>query len=380
MKVEISAKEYFRKKFMLGMMFLFLVAFLALISGFFQSLLLAAVFSGVLYPLYLWFQKLTGERSALSSILTLLVSLLVIIIPLILLLGLVAEQAIGITMMAKPWLAEQLSAANMNNHALPGWLPFADRLAPYSEQISAKMAEIAGKAGGFTALGLAKMSEGAAMFFLQLFVMLYAMFSFLISGPTLMDKIMAHMPLRNIDKKKMVEVGLSVSRATIKGTLIISIIQGILGGLGFMVAGISSSVFWGAVMAVLSVLPGIGAALVWVPAVIYLLISGKTIAGICLLIYCAGVVGTVDNFLRPMLVGRDAQMPDLLILLSTLGGLALFGASGLVLGPILAALFITVLSIYSQVFADWLQLDQPKADSSIGAGSGPLSTNTDQGG
>ena len=380
MKVEISAKEYFRKKFMLGMMFLFLVAFLALISGFFQSLLLAAVFSGVLYPLYLWFQKLTGEWSALSSILTLLVSLLVIIIPLILLLGLVAEQAIGITMMAKPWLAEQLSASNMNNHALSDWLPFADRLAPYSEQISAKMAEIAGKAGGFVALGLAKMSEGAAMFFLQLLVMLYAMFSFLICGPTLMDKIMAYMPLRNIDKKKMIEVGLSVSRATIKGTLIISIIQGILGGLGFMVAGIGSSIFWGAVMAVLSVLPGIGAALVWVPAVIYLLMSGKTIAGICLLIYCACVVGTVDNFLRPMLVGRDAQMPDLLILLSTLGGLALFGASGLVLGPILAALFITVLSIYSQVFADWLQLDQPNTDSSIGADSVPLSTNTDQGG
>ena len=168
--------------------------------------------------------------------------------------------------------------------------------------------------------------------------MLYAMFFFLVSGPTLMDKILGYLPLTKGDKEKMIEVGLSVSRATIKGTLIIGIIQGTLGGIGFAVAGIGSAVFWGAVMAVLSVLPGIGATLVWAPAVIYLLLSGKTIAGICLLIYCAGVVGTIDNFLRPMLVGRDSEMPDLLILLSTLGGLALFGASGLVLGPILAAL------------------------------------------
>lgn len=111
-------------------------------------------------------------------------------------------------------------------------------------------------------------------------------------------------------------------------------------------------------MAVLSVIPGIGGTLVWAPAVVYLFLTGKTIAAIGLLLWCAGVVGTVDNFLRPILVGRDSEMPDLLILLSTLGGLALFGASGLVLGPILAALFLTVLTIYSQVFEEWLQFDQ----------------------
>ena len=153
----------------------------------------------------------------------------------------------------------------------------------------------------------------------------------------------------------MLQVGLSVSRATIKGTLIIGIIQGALGGIGFAVAGIGSAVFWGALMAILSVLPGIGSALVWVPGVIYLLLTGNMVAGLLLAAWCAGVVGTIDNVLRPILVGRDTEMPDLLILLATLGGLGLFGATGLVLGPVLAALFMTVLAIYSRVFADYLE-------------------------
>ncbi len=330
------------------------LGFIALIGGFLEALLLAAVFSGILYPLYLWFQRVSGGRNALASILTLLVSLMVIIVPLLFLLGLVAEQATGVTEMVRPWIEKHVDSATINNPTLPDWLPFVDKLAPYTEEISAKVAEIAGKTGMIFASNLARVSEGAAVFFLNLFVMLYAMYFFLIKGPTLMNKILSYVPLTKLDKQKMIEVGLSVSRATVKGTLIIGIIQGMLGSIGFAVAGVGASVFWGAVMAILSVLPGIGAMLVWIPAVLYLFIIGNSIAGIGLFIWCAVVVSTADNFLRPVLVGRDAQMPDLLILLSTLGGLALFGASGLVLGPILAALFMAVLTIYSTVFADWL--------------------------
>ena len=376
MNGEIPAKERFRKKFVLVLVLLYVAAFIALINGFLEALLLATIFSGLVYPLYKKFQKLTGERNTLSSLLTLLVSVLVVIVPLFFLLGLIADQALGITEMVAPWIANQMGDSSTTNPALPDWFPFADKLAPYSDQISTKLAELAGKIGVVMASGLAHLSGGAATFFLQLFVMLYAMFFFLISGPSLMDKVLDYLPLTKGDKEKMIEVGLSVSRATIKGTLIIGIIQGTLGGIGFAVAGIGSSVFWGAVMAVLSVLPGIGTTLVWAPAVVYLLLSGKTIAGLCLLAYCAGVVGTIDNVLRPTLVGRDSQMPDLLILLSTLGGLALFGASGLVLGPILAALFMTVLAIYSRVFADWLNFDPVTPD----ATSEQLGTTHDEGG
>jgi predicted PurR-regulated permease PerM len=190
--------------------------------------------------------------------------------------------------------------------------------------------------------------------------MLYAMFYFLTSGPLLISTIMGYFPISRSDKSKMMEVGLSVSRATIKGTLVIGLIQGTLGGLGFAVAGINNFVFWAAVMAVMSIVPGIGAMLIWIPAVIFLMMTDQMVAGVGLLLWCALVVGSVDNFLRPILVGRDTEMPDLLILLSTLGGLVFFGASGLVLGPMLAALLITVLAIYSRVFANWLDLDQPQ--------------------
>jgi predicted PurR-regulated permease PerM len=143
---------------------------------------------------------------------------------------------------------------------------------------------------------------------------------------------------------------MSISRATIKGTLVIGIVQGALGCIGFAVAGIEGAAFWGAVMAILSIIPGIGPALVWVPGVIYLFANGETTSAVGLTLWCALVVSTIDNVLRPTLVGRDTQMPDLMILVSTLGGLALFGAVGLIIGPVVAGLFITIWEIFRETF------------------------------
>jgi predicted PurR-regulated permease PerM len=359
----INSKERFRKGFVMVMTFTYAILFFAMISGFVEALLLAAVFSGIMYPLYCWLQKkVSGGRNTLASLMTLVISLVAIVVPLILLLGLIAEQAIEVTEETQPWIQKQLSDSAQYEHELPSWIPFADKLEPYLEHITAKIAEFAGTIGVYLAESLATLSQGTVMFFMNLFVMLYAMFFFLIHGPSLIEKIMGYAPLSRTDKEKMLQVGLSVSRATVKGTLIIGIIQGTLGGVGFAVAGIDEAVFWGAIMAVLSILPGIGAALVWAPAVVYLLMSGQTLAGIGLLVWSAGVVGSVDNFLRPLLIGKDTELPDLLTLLGTLGGVTLFGAAGMVLGPILAALFMTALAIYSRVFADWLNLDHPGED------------------
>ncbi len=370
MTISISFKERFRRNFVLVMTIAYAVAFLAMLGGFFEALLMAAVLSGITYPLYRWCLRKFGGRDTLASLATLLATLLVILVPLILLLGLVAEQAVSVVKEATPWVEQQLSQSDQDQLELPGWLPFADELQAHRDDIVSKLGEVAQQVGVYLAGSLARLSEGTAAFFFQLFIMLYAMFSFLKSGPALVEKIMSYAPLSRIEKDRMLEVGLSVSKATIKGTLTIGIIQGALGGLGFAVVGIEGAIFWGAIMAVLSILPGIGATLVWAPAVAYLLMSGQTIAGLGLLIWSAGVVGTIDNVLRPLLVGRDTKMPDLLIMLSTLGGLALFGATGLVLGPILAALFLTVLAVYSEVFADWLNPEQPRAASTLDESAG----------
>jgi len=355
METEQQSGKPFRKGFVLVMTVAYTAMFFAMIWGFVEALLMAAVFSGILYPVYIRLNKTFKGRSTPASLLTLLIAILVIVLPLLFLLGMIADQAVDVTVKVEPWVQKQMSESAGDEGSLPGWLPYADKLEPYKDEISAKFGEFTESAASFLASSLARITEGTMVFFLNLFVMLYAMFFFLISGPQLVKIIMGYAPLSQQDRQKMLQVGLSVSRATIKGTLIIGIIQGALGGIGFAVAGIGSAVFWAALMAILSVLPGIGSALVWVPAVIYLLLTGNTVAGLLLAAWCAGVVGTIDNVLRPILVGRDTEMPDLLILLATLGGLGFFGASGLVLGPVLAALFITVLAIYSRVFADYLE-------------------------
>ena len=146
----------------------------------------------------------------------------------------------------------------------------------------------------------------------------------------------------------------SITRATIKGTLVIGIILGALGGIAFRVAGIEGAALWGTIMTILSIIPGIGAPLVWVPVVIVLYANGQYVTATLLLVWCGAVVATIDNFLRPVLVGRDAQMPDLLILIGTLGGLFLFGPMGFIVGPIICGLFLTVWDIYGTTFKEVL--------------------------
>jgi predicted PurR-regulated permease PerM len=361
-----TPRDSLRRNFVLALTVACALAFLAMIAGFLDALFLAAVFSGFVYPLYCWFERKFGGRKSLASVLTLFVSILVVLIPFTLVLGVVAEQASVVAVKTTPWLEQQLRESSGGENKLPDWLPFSAELEPFTDTIMTKLTDFAQKIGIFLAEGLGKLSQGTATFFFELFIMIYAMYFFLIYGSNLIEQAMGYVPLLRSEQKDLIEVGRSVSRATIKGTMIIGVVQGALGGLGFAVVGIDAPAFWGAVMAIVSILPVAGTALIWVPGVIYLLSSGQTIAGLGLFIWGAAVVGTIDNVLRPILIGRDTKMPDLVILLSTLGGLSLFGPAGLIVGPMLAALLITVLTIYRRVFGDSLGVDQvptePPAD------------------
>jgi len=227
-------------------------------------------------------------------------------------------------------------------------------LLPEAEGIRDKLTELAGRIGTFLVTHLAALTRGTASFFLGLFVLLYAMYFFLIGGRETLERILYLLPLTNAQETRLLERFTSVTRATVKGTLVVGVIQGALGGLGFLFVGLSGAAFWGTVMAVLSMIPAVGAALVWVPAVIYLLTVGEIVKGVILLVWSAIVVSSSDNILRPRLVGRDAKMPDLMILVSTLGGLTMFGATGIILGPILAALFLTLWDLYGEAFGQEL--------------------------
>lgn len=345
----------FQQLFLLSLVIGVSAAFAWMIAGFVEALFLAALSAVLLQPMESWLAARLGGRNALAAALAVLAAILIVVIPLLGLLGLLAAEAAALSEAVSPWVQAQLAdPQRLRASVLPDWVPLRDALAPYEVQITAKLGEIAGSIGSFLVNGLSRVTQGTVQFFLSLFVMLYALFYFLRSGASLAQETLACIPMSKRDKTLLSERVLSVIRATVKGTFLIGMLQGGLAGLAFLAAGIQGSVFWGAVMAVLSIIPGIGAALVWVPAVIYLLATGQVLAGTGLAIWCAAVVGTADNVLRPRLVGKDTQMPDLLVLLSTLGGLSLFGIVGIILGPMIATIFVAVWSLYRHSFAEQL--------------------------
>jgi predicted PurR-regulated permease PerM len=185
------------------------------------------------------------------------------------------------------------------------------------------------------------------------------MFFFLVDGDRILNWIMRYLPLKQEDGARMLDRFTSVTRATLKGVAVIGILQGTLTGAAFAVIGIPSAIFWGTVTAVMSLVPGIGTAIVWLPASIILASSGHYGQAIGLFAFCSLVVGGLDNFLRPRLVGQDTRLHELMILFGTLGGIMMFGVAGIIIGPIVSALVVTVWEIYGVAFKDSLPAKTP---------------------
>jgi predicted PurR-regulated permease PerM len=177
-------------------------------------------------------------------------------------------------------------------------------------------------------------------------VMLYLLFFLLRDGNGLAARVRQAIPLAEEDKRELLARFAAVIRATVKGNILVAVVQGVLGSLAFWFLGIHGALLWGVVMAVLSLLPAVGAALVWGPVAVYLMVSGALWKGVGLVVWGVVVIGLVDNVLRPILVGKDTKMPDYLVLVSTLGGIAVFGLNGFVIGPVIAALFMAVWDIF----------------------------------
>jgi predicted PurR-regulated permease PerM len=330
--------------------------FLAVAWPFLKPLLLGALLAGLFHPLYRWITRLLGGRQSLGAAITLVVLLVLGLGPISAFLGIVVQQALTVSDQAIPWLSQHLGAASTFN--VHEWLvrrfPTLAEYMPSQEQLLQQVGNAAKTAGAFLVNFASRMTALTATFLLNLFVMLYAMFFFFRDGHTILERIFYYLPLNDEDETRMLARFTSITRATVKGTLVIGAIQGALAGVAFWVAGIDGAALWGTVMTILSIIPGIGAPLVWVPVVVVLFLNGQYLTGTLLLVWCAAVVGTIDNFLRPVLVGRDAKMPDLLILIGTLGGLFLFGPIGFIIGPIICGLFLTVWDIYGATFKEVL--------------------------
>jgi predicted PurR-regulated permease PerM len=199
----------------------------------------------------------------------------------------------------------------------------------------------------FIATQAIAIGQGTAHIVVSFFLMLYLLFFFLRDGRELSQRLKEAIPLRAEQKRALFNKFAIVIRAMFKGTILVAALQGILGGLIFWFLGLPAPALWGVVMAFLSLLPAIGSALIWFPVALYLLATGAVWEGLVLIAYGALVIGLVDNLLRPFLIGMDTKLPDYVVLISTLGGIAIFGLNGFIIGPVIAAMFIATWDIFS---------------------------------
>lgn len=329
------------------------IIFFIMIRNFIITLLLAAIFSAMAQPLYRRLLKWCRGRRTLASSLTLLLIFLIIVLPLLGLLGIVAGQAIEISNSVKLWV-EQISARPPVISEWLNTLPFYDSIASYRDEILQKGGEMVGSLSRILFKGLSAATLSTINSIFLFFVLLYTMFFFMKDGKLILDNILSYLPLQEDVERRMLDRFTSIARATIKGSLVIGIVQGSLAGAAFWVVGINGAVFWGTIMTVLSVIPAVGATVIWLPAVIILAITGQYVQAIGLLAFCSLLVGSIDNLLRPWLVGKDTELHELMIFFGTLGGIGLFGIIGFIIGPIVAGLFVTAWDICAENFQDRL--------------------------
>lgn len=346
-------REVVNRVVLLGLLAFISVMFFRMVEGMVMALLVAAILAGLLAPVYGRLVRLFRGKRAFAAVVTELLLIVLILVPLGGLAGLVTAQAIKVGNTAGPWIRDNLAQPDELSRKLEA-LPFYDRIAPYRDDILTKAGELAGSLSNWLVTALSDATVGTVTFFFLFFVMLYSLYFFLTNGREVLEKILWYLPLEDRDERRMLDKFLSVTRATLKSTGVIGLTQGALGAAAFAVVGIPSWVFWGAVMVVLSAIPGLGAGIVWVPAAIWLVMDGHWGQAVGMSAYFILVVGMVDNFMRPRIVGKDTQMPELLVFLSTLGGLSLFGVLGFVIGPIVGALFVTIWEIYGEAFKDLL--------------------------
>jgi predicted PurR-regulated permease PerM len=326
------------------------LAFAWILWPFFSAVLWATVLAIVFVPLYRRILGSIGPHPNLAALATLLIVVTLVILPLSLTATSLVQEATS--------LYDKIQSGELNlgavfqqlRDALPIWVTnFLDRfglsdLGAVQERIS----EALKKGSQLIAAQVLSVGQGAADFVLGLLVMLYLLFFFLRDGAALSKRIQEAIPLPPKQERGLFQKFTTVIRATIKGSVLVALLQGALGGLIFWILGLHAPVLWGVVMGLLALLPAVGAALVWVPAAIYLLATGSVWQGVVLLAFGAFVIGLVDNILRPLLVGKDTKMPDYIVLISTLGGLATFGLNGFVVGPVIAAMFIAAWDIFSE--------------------------------
>lgn len=314
---------------------------------FYGSIMWGAIMALLFAPLYRRILPRLRLRRTLAALVTLLLVLVMVILPLVLIIAALAREAAHIY--------AQLQSGEMNPgryfrglfDALPTWVTaWLDRFGLFDfDSLQARLSGLLAQGSQFIATQALNIGQNTFEFVAGIFIALYLAFFLIRDGEAISRSLMRAIPLSLPHKRELLQKFATVIRATVKGNLLVALIQGTLGGLAFWFLGIKGALLWAVVMSFLSLVPAVGAGLVWAPVAIYFLMTGAIWQGVALVAYGVLVIGLVDNLLRPILVGKDTRMPDYVVLISTLGGMTVFGINGFVLGPTIAAMFIAVWQI-----------------------------------
>lgn len=324
-------------------------AMLAILWPYWEAVFWGVSLAILFAPLHRKLLARMPKHRNVAALTTLLVCLVLVILPLtVLSLSLVQEATL---------LYDRLRSGKLNFGdylqqvitALPEWvIGWLDRMELTSlSSLQAKFSAVSVQASQLVATRAVNIGQNTLQFVVSFGVMLYLLFFLLRDGKALARRIRNAIPLEESHKVRLSNNFTTVIRATLKGNMVIAVTQGVLGGIIFWILDVQGAVLWGVLMAFLSLLPAIGAGLIWGPVAIYFFATGAITQGVVLTAYGIAVIGMVDNFLRPILVGRDTKMPDYVVLISTLGGLTLVGINGFVIGPVIAALFMACWDLFA---------------------------------
>jgi predicted PurR-regulated permease PerM len=329
------------------------ILFAFLVRRFVMPTLLAAITSALFSPLYRWMQQRVS-RPQFAASLTMGVILLVFVIPV----GLFGYLAIDNFIL-------QLERVNRNLDRIEEWVgQTVQRLSwlPVIRRLDLDSAFAGGRVLGSLsglpsrlATGVGEFITGVGNFLLLAFIYLYCLYFFLKDGQRIMQAVFDRIPMRSADKKDIIGKFVSVTRATIKGTLVIGLFQGAIGGLVMAILGVPGALVWGVLLVFLAAIPNFGAVLVWLPVSLAMFLQGDIVRGVLMVTLGGLLVGLVDYLLRPRLIGEDIRIHEILVLFGVLGGLVVFGVFGLIIGPIVMAVFVQLWNIYTEIFQSELE-------------------------
>jgi predicted PurR-regulated permease PerM len=337
-----SARALDRNAFLLLVVVL-TVAFVWIVLPYYGAVLWGSALALLFEPLYARFLRRWKGRRNLAALATLAIILFVVILPLALVGASLVQEVTGLYRRVKSGQVNFGTYFAQILAALPSWASGLlerlglDELASFQAKLIAAITQ-RGEALAGRAVDIGSDVLDLVVGFC---IAMYLLFFLLRDGAALTRDIRAAIPLAPAAKERLLERFTTVIRATVKGNVLVAAAQGALGGLAFWVLGIHAPMLWAVVMAFLSLLPAVGAALIWVPVALYLLAIGEVWQGFALIAFGVFVISLIDNLLRPILIGKDTQLPDYVVLISTVGGLAVIGLNGFVVGPLIVAMFVS---------------------------------------